>query len=54
MGEVDPVKVFVGGLSYDTSEDRLREAFGEMGTITFGACGPGYPLSDQAWVQVAY
>lgn len=27
-------KLFVGGISYSTTEDGLREAFGQAGTVT--------------------
>jgi len=35
------VKLYVGNLSYDTTEDRLREVFQRFGTITDVFCPIG-------------
>ncbi len=32
-GSVGPTKLFVGGLSWDTTTERLREAFARFGSI---------------------
>eukprot|EP01083_Nonionella_stella_P172966 595133_1 len=33
-GDEGEVKLYVGNLDYDTTENKLREAFGEFGTVT--------------------
>lgn len=37
-GKEPPKKVFVGGLSPDTSEEQIKEYFGAFGEVR---CGPG-------------
>ncbi|MBI4035238.1 MAG: RNA-binding protein [Candidatus Chisholmbacteria bacterium] len=34
MDQVKKTKLYIGNLSYDTTQDQLRELFGQAGTIT--------------------